>query len=198
MVGGIDGEFFCRPDIDPGEIADRVVVFGVAEPPGEHGPRVASIFRSLGLTKRAYPRDDFGAQRVGWELLGLFVRHIAGLEAFEHELPVGKTGGDSGHVGVEAEVQFGLRGFLAVTRDAVGFEERLDGAMKGEFKARRSRVGWHRRRTTSDEANPNNGEGKAEGHWAGERAAPPRSLGPAKSERWTDEQIARKCHDNGR
>ena len=131
-------------------------------------------------------------------MLGLFVRHVAGLEAFEDEFPVGKTGGDSGHVGVEAEIQIGLRSFLAVTREAVGFEERLDGAVKGDFQARRSRVGRHCLRSAGDETNPNNGKRKSEGHWAGKGAAPPSSLSPARSERWVDEQISKKCHPNGR
>jgi uncharacterized protein YdaU (DUF1376 family) len=39
----------------------------------------------------------------------------------------------------------------------------LDGAMKGDCQVRRNRDGWHQRRTTRDETNPNNGAGRSEG-----------------------------------
>ena len=42
-VGGIDRELARGPDVDAGQVANRVVVFGVAQPPGQHDAGIAGI-----------------------------------------------------------------------------------------------------------------------------------------------------------
>ena len=66
LIGGIDREFRCRPDIDAGEIANRVVVFGVAESPRQHHAWVAvarARFVGPGVLD---PIDNLPAHTSAW------------------------------------------------------------------------------------------------------------------------------------
>ena len=43
LVGGIDRELARGPDVDPRQVADRVVELGVAQPPRQDGAGIAGI-----------------------------------------------------------------------------------------------------------------------------------------------------------
>ena len=58
LVGRIDGELSRRPDIDAGQVADGVVVLGVAQPAGQHRAGIARVAPGLVFAQRANPLDD--------------------------------------------------------------------------------------------------------------------------------------------
>ena len=66
LVGGIDGKLARRTHVDAGQIADRVVVFRIAQPACEDNARIAVVFARLGRPRRLDPVDDLLPRLIGW------------------------------------------------------------------------------------------------------------------------------------
>src|SRR5437868_13680122 len=56
-VGGVHRELPRRLDVHANQVADRVVVFGVAEPPRQYRSWIAGVLPSLSRTHSAYPPE---------------------------------------------------------------------------------------------------------------------------------------------
>ena len=87
LVGGVDGELPRRPDVDARQVADGVVVLGVAQPPRQDPAGIARVPLRLVLAERLDPVDDIPAQ-LGLRMpLRLRRRHRSALELLQDGLP---------------------------------------------------------------------------------------------------------------
>ncbi len=121
LVRRIDGKLPRRPNIDSGEIANRVVELRIAQPPRQHGPRIAGMTPRFAIAQRANPRDDRAALgRLGL-VRRLFRRHLLRHEPFEHRFPLR----DAAPGEVAAQIERRLRFLAAVARNAIAVDERL-------------------------------------------------------------------------
>ena len=84
--GAVGGKLARRPQIDAGQVADRGVVFGIAQPPqharpGIAGPRVGlDIEKAAGPTGQPFP--------LAGRRMRLFLgRHLITFEHLDHRLP---------------------------------------------------------------------------------------------------------------
>ena len=132
----------------PRQVADRVVVLGVAQParrapgPGSPAFRSASWFRNAAIHSMICLR----ASAVG--LLGLLGRHRAVLELFENRGPLTVVPGDRLRRRVGAQVHVALRLLLAMTSAAIRRHERQHGLAELAFEAFRGHLrfaGWRLR-----------------------------------------------------
>ena len=60
LVGGIDRELAGRPDVHSGQVANRVIELGIAQPAGQDGARIAGVALGLTVAQVADPGDDRG------------------------------------------------------------------------------------------------------------------------------------------
>ena len=81
-------------DIDAGEVADRIVVFGIAQAPGEHNAGRPAFRSAMRFPLGANPGDDsLPLARCGLTA-GVVGRHFAGLEALANGFPDWRCFGD--------------------------------------------------------------------------------------------------------
>ena len=84
--GAVRRELARRPQIDAGQVTDRRIVLGIAEPPQRHVPRIAGPGAGFGIEHAAGPVDDlftFGGRRL-WLALR---RHFPRFEHLNNLLP---------------------------------------------------------------------------------------------------------------
>jgi hypothetical protein len=86
LIGRIHGELPGRTHVDARQVADRVVVFGIAEPPRQHHARVAVVLACFAGPGRLNPVDHALPRRIGW-LLRLPRRHLPGGEPGQDTIP---------------------------------------------------------------------------------------------------------------
>ncbi len=101
-----------------GEVADGVVVLGVAKAAGQDDSWVSGGLLDFGGADGGYPVDDllgFGCRRGRHGLGGHFLR----FEPLGQEGPTGEVVGDHVHIGVGLEVELGGGHFAAVAGHAV-------------------------------------------------------------------------------
>ncbi len=128
-IGRIDGKLAGELHVLAGEIADGVVVFGVAQAARQHGPGIARgllhLFRAHGLN----PVDDLLARFRRRRRHGLG-RHLLRGQPFHHQRPAGIIAGHHVHGGVGLEIE--LRGgrLAAVAGDAILRDERPHGLLE--------------------------------------------------------------------
>ena len=132
-VGGIDGELAGGAHVDAGEVADGVVVLGVAEAARQHGTGIAGVLARFGGADVTDPVDD-GLASFGGRLLDAFGRHLTGGQFLEYEIPAGVIVEDGGDGGIRAEVELGGRIGAAVASDAIGGDEGFDGLREALFQ----------------------------------------------------------------
>ena len=128
FIGGIDRELPRRPDVDTGQVADRVVILGVAQPPRQHPPRIAGVFFAFVFANRLDPVDDALSGLSGRMPLRFRRWHRATLELFEDEFPLRQILGHRVRRGVGTQIQLTLRLLLAVAAEAITLQKRADGA----------------------------------------------------------------------
>ncbi len=87
-VGRVDGEFARGPDIHPGEVADRVVVFRVAQPARQHDAGIPGIAPDLPVADRLKPVDCLSTALERGLQLRFGRRHLARFESLEHQAHV--------------------------------------------------------------------------------------------------------------
>ena len=75
LVGGIDGEFARGTQVHACQVADGVVVLGVAEAPVEHGTRIAGMLADFLGADCLNPLDHLLAG-LGGRLRRLLGRHL--------------------------------------------------------------------------------------------------------------------------
>ena len=138
-IGRIDGEFARRPEIDAGEITNRVIVLHVAQPAGEHDAGVAGIPADFVFPHRVEPAHGGSPLGRGRMLLRFLGRHLAGLKSFKQQAPALAILHQRTHRVVGAQIHLRLRVVVAVTGDAVGFEKRLDRPVELARKVRATR-----------------------------------------------------------
>jgi hypothetical protein len=122
-VGGVDGELSGGSNVDAGEVSNRVVVFGVAEPAREHRAGVASVLAGEMRTEGANPVDhrrSLGGRRVARRFLG---RHLFGGKPLQDHFPAGEAAGDIAQSGEGGEVEVALGADVGVALGAVGRDE---------------------------------------------------------------------------
>ena len=162
LVGGIDGEFPRRTDVDAGQIADRVVVLGIAEPSREHHAGIAVTAAGLGGPGRLNPLDHLLPRAIG-RLGRLFRRHLARAEPRENAIPARKILDDGIDRRVLRQIELCGRPGAAVAARAVGLEERLHGFREHARRVRDFRRGrLHRGGDAPEEEKP--GEREASRH----------------------------------
>ncbi len=141
LVGGIHRKLLRRADVDPGQIADGVVVFGVAQPPREHDARIAGMACGLLGGHRLNPLDDrlnLSGRRTLPRLSG---RHLPRLEPREHQIPPALIPDDGITIGIGRQIQSGRRLVAAVACEAIGLEKRFDARLKSVGACQRARCG---------------------------------------------------------
>ena len=126
LVGRIHGEIARGSDINAGQIAYRVVVFGVTQTPGEHGAGIAGVFQRLMATCTFNPTDDPLAECLVREFLRILRWHIVVAESFQDQLPVPDVAGDRLQRPIRTQVEFCFGLGSTVTACAIGLQERFD------------------------------------------------------------------------
>ena len=165
LVGRIDGELLGRPQVHTGQVADGVVVFGVAQPARQHRSGITGMLLRLVHPQFLDPRHDGHVLRGGRMLLGLLRRHIAGLELVEDDLPARSIPDHVLDPEIRAEIEVALRLLLVVASEAKTGEERPDRAIEPPPEI--ALDGVDRRRRHGRGNGPGRGQdqdGGAEGH----------------------------------
>ncbi len=130
LVGGIDGKLFRRADVHSRQIADGVVVLGVAQPPREDDAGIVRMALRFLHGQRLNPVDDglaLGLRRLLPRLAG---RHLSRLEPREHERPAPLIAGDGIAGGIGRQIETGRGLAAAMAGVAIGGEEGLDAGLK--------------------------------------------------------------------
>lgn len=134
-VGGVDWELASGPEVVAGEVADGVIVFGVAESAWWNRAGIACVAVAFVLAHGPNPIQDgftFGGRRVSVGLLG---RHFVGLDAICDEFPVREGAGDGGEIVEGADVEVAFRFGVIVAGEAVALQERRDLGLKTLFES---------------------------------------------------------------
>ena len=118
LIGGVDGELAGGLDIDAGEVANCVVVFGVAEAAGEDGAGIAGVLAGFIGAHGLDPVDYLLAGFVGRRGHG-GRGHLLRGELVDDEGPALVVLNDGIHAGVRGEIELGGGGFAAVASDAI-------------------------------------------------------------------------------
>ena len=125
-VGGIHGELPRGADVHASQVPDGVVVFRVAQPARQHGPRIARILprliRAHGLDPIDHLLADF--RRRLRKLLG---RHLFRRKLLEDACPSGMILNYGRHGGVSPEIELGRGRIAAMASDAILRDKRLNG-----------------------------------------------------------------------
>ncbi len=125
LVRRIHGKLSGRPDVDAGQVANRVIELRIAEPVRQDRARVARIPPRLSLAQLRDPVDHRAALVRLRMPLRLFGRHLTRLEPFHDELPDPVSLHHISHRRIAAQIQLGFLLPLAVTAEAVVAQERL-------------------------------------------------------------------------
>ena len=136
FVRRVDGKLSGRPDVDTGQVADRVVELGIAQPPRQHPPGIAGVSLGFAVEHGGDPLDDrapFVRRRLA---PGLLRRHLIRFEPLTHEHPHLVVLDDRRNGGVHAQVQLALGLLAAVAAKAVLFQERKDRLIEAVFERR--------------------------------------------------------------
>src|SRR5439155_18249215 len=130
--GRIDGEFPSRTHVDARQVADRVVVFGIAEAPGEYHPGVTVMLACFIRPGRLNPVDHVLPRLIG-RLARLSGRHLSGGEPGQYAIPTWKIPDHRLRRGVLPQIQLCGRPGSAMAARAVRVEERLHGLREPAF-----------------------------------------------------------------
>src|SRR5262249_52798678 len=87
FVGRVDGELAGRTDVDAGQVADRVIVFSVAQSPGDDWSRIAGVPRRLVPADGPDPLENLLTLFRFWMSLRLLRRHVSGLKLLADVVP---------------------------------------------------------------------------------------------------------------
>ena len=133
-----------RPEVDAREVAHRVVVFGVGQPPERHRPGVPCPFGRLGIERRQEPRHHLLALGLG-RLRRLARGHVAGADPLDNVLEHRRLGEKRVRRGVAREDQLVVLRYLAVARAAGAGDERHDAlaVRLPQFDVSRGKRRWH-------------------------------------------------------
>src|SRR6185295_13254482 len=139
LAGGAVGRKVARGlEVDAGQVADRVVVLGVAEAADDDAAGVAGAGLGLDGEEVAGPGDDDLAL-LGGEGRALLGGHLAVFEILDEERPGLEVLADLGEAGEAFEVEVALFLFGGVAGEAVLGEEGADalGVVAAEVRVRR-------------------------------------------------------------
>ena len=140
LVGGIDGELLRRPDVDARQVANGVVVLGVAQPPRRHRAGIAGVPLRFVLADRLDPVDDILAGFGRSDAASPSPAASTSLSSCSRtSFPVREVLGHRFRGRVGAQVQVAFRLLLAVAPEAVGVEKRAHGVAEAVFERRRRR-----------------------------------------------------------
>ena len=133
-VRGIHGELARRLQVHAGQIADRVVVLGVAQPVRQHHSGIAGILARLVGAHRLDPVDHRLADIVRRLLRSPF-GGICFADSFSRTgVPVRIIADHRRHRGIRREVELGGRRRSAMASDAVAGQEGSDGLRELAFE----------------------------------------------------------------
>ena len=168
-VGRVDGELARGAQVNAGDVADGVIVFGVAEAPGEDRAGIPSVVGGLALAEVVDPADDPGGLGRRRMLLRLARWHFARLELVEDHGPPGVVGDHARDSGEGAEVEVGLRFVGAVAFEAVGADEGADGGGEGAVEGigGGGTAGCRKNQGGTEQPDQSQGMEGAEGHRGG-------------------------------
>ena len=125
FVGWIDRKLPRRADVHAGQIADGVIILGITQAPGRHGTRITRMTLRLIPAHGCAPFQDLLPQFCRQMLIGIFRRHLIGLQPVNHQFPSAKTPGHRLRSCVRPEVQFCFLFVLSMTSKAVSLQRRL-------------------------------------------------------------------------
>ncbi len=124
LVRRVDGKFFGGPDVDSGQVVDRVVELGVRRAAGRAPVRGRPRFSAASRPSRAAIHSTTAPPLIGRRLVpGLCGRHLFGFEPITHEPPRSVFLDDRRNRGEAAQVELALRLLWAVAGEAVFLQE---------------------------------------------------------------------------
>ena len=119
---GVDGKRIRWPNIDARQIANRVVVFGVAQSPRQHDSRITRRLASLLQHQRAEHSQDF--RPLGrFRLFGIRRRHLFASDKRDDVLPLPIVRCNRLRRRVSSQIKLSFRLLLVVALDAESFHE---------------------------------------------------------------------------
>ena len=125
-IGGIHRKFAGGSHVHAGQVADGVVVLGVAEAARQHRPGIAGVLPRLVHAYGLHPVDHLLTGRI--RRLGRRLRwHLPRGKFLQHQIPAGIVPGHGGHRGVRPEIELRGRRGTTVASDAVAGEKGPDG-----------------------------------------------------------------------
>ena len=124
LVGRVDRKLLGRPQVHAGQVANRVIVFGVAQPPRGYAARVARVPRRLELADCPDPGDHAWRASAEGRCFAFAGGIDASIELFQNQLPVrrGPFATDSARR-EDAQIKLALRFDLRMAPETVGLEE---------------------------------------------------------------------------
>ena len=128
-VGGVDRKFARGTHVHAGQVADGVVVLGIAQTPRQHHARVARTFPRFRPAHRLDPGDHLLAN-LRWRLLHHFRRHLFGAEPARYRVPTGEILNHLGQRGVALQVQICRSRGATVAPDTVSGDKGPHGLLK--------------------------------------------------------------------
>ena len=146
--GAVRREIAGGLEVDAGQVADRVVVLGVAEAADDDAARVAGAGAGFGVEHGAHPGGDRAAL-LGARLGALLRRHLAVFQVLDDHRPGLEVALDRGQRRVSLEVEVALLLLGGMTSEAVLREDGLHavGVVAGKVgvEARRRYRGQQRK-----------------------------------------------------
>ena len=139
-IGRIDRKLARRANVHAGQVADGVVVLGVAQAARQHRPGIAGVLSRLVRAHGLDPVDHLLAGVRG-RLRQRLRRHLFGGQSLQHQGPARIVADHGRHCGVRPEIELRGRCFAAMASDAIACKKGPDGLGESAFQLGVGHVG---------------------------------------------------------
>ena len=133
LIRRVDRKFFGGPDVHTGQIANRVVVFGITQPVRQHRAGIPGILPKLIRPDSLHPLDHLLAA-IRRRLRHGFGRHLLALDPLHQQIPMAEILNDGRKRRISLQVQLSGRRLAAMTTGTILVDEGPDGLREVTFQ----------------------------------------------------------------